>query len=865
VGRVTIKGLLAKKFRLALTSLAVVLGVAFMAGTFVLTDTLGNVFDSLFANATQGVDAVVRAREPFKANTGPGSNNQQNRPPVPETLTDQLAHVKGVQRVQGVIQGSALVFEKNQKDFIQHAAPTFGVAWFPPAQEVAKSFQNVRGRRPATADEVALDRKTASDGNYKVNLNHPEEVKISFLTVPPKVYKLVGTFEFGGDENGLAGATMAAFTPPEAQRVTDRVGQWDRIDVRADPGVSQTEVRDNIRQKLSATPELRNYEAITADAYAQEQANTIKDNLSFFNIFLLVFALISLFVGAFIIYNTFSITVQQRGRELGLLRALGASGRQVVGSVALEALVVGVFSSFVGLVLGIAIVKPLEGLFSLFGADLPSGSLQIEPRTIIVSLLVGTIITFVSALSPARRAARIPPIAALRDQPMTTHEGRRRYIWGAIFGVLGLVLLFVGLFGNQSGSNGAIVVGVAAFLVFIGVAMLSPLIARPAARLLTWPAAKIQSVTGLLARENAMRNPRRTASTSAALMIGLALVTFIAIIGASFKSSFASAIDNQIRADFILSPKNFQGFTPEAAGAVRRELPGSTVVQFRTGQVLVNGSSEDVTGATANFQKVADLKLRPGFDTAAYADGGVVAYKDAKVDGKSVVPGQTLDFTFPKGHSTVAVAGIFTDKKALPGNGDYVLSLKNWDQSFNEPLDQFVLVLKPPGVSTAKADATIKGIANKFGGISADNKAEFKDRQLAQFNQILNLMYVLLLFAVFIALIGIVNTLALSIYERTHEIGLLRAVGMSRVQTRRMVRGEALIVAVFGSLLGLGIGLLFGRALIASLSDQGIDFSLPVVQLLAFLILAGLAGLASGVWPARRAAKLDILRAVNTE
>jgi putative ABC transport system permease protein len=859
VGRVTIKGLLAKKFRLALTSLAVVLGVAFMAGTFVLTDTLGNVFDNLFANASQGVSAVVRAKEPFKASTGPGSNNQQNRPPVPESLTDQVAVVKGVARVQGVIQGSALVFEKNGKDFIQHAAPTIGVAWFPPGQEVSKSFQNVKGRRPSTADEVALDRKTASDGNYRIG----DQVKVSFLTVPPKTYTLTGTFEFGGDENGLAGATMAAFVPPEAQRVTNRVGQWDRIDVRADSGVSQSEVTDNINQALKSAGDTK-FEALTADAYAKEQANDIKDNLSFFNIFLLVFALIALFVGAFIIYNTFSITVQQRARELGLLRALGASGRQVVGSVALEALIVGLFSSIVGLVLGIAIVKPLEALFSLFGADLPTGSLQIEPRTIIVSLLVGTIITFISAISPARRAARVPPIAALRDQALSVREGRRRYVWGAIFGALGVILLFVGLFGNQSGSNGAIVVGIAAFLVFIGVAMLSPLLARPAARLLTWPAAKIQSVTGLLARENAMRNPRRTASTSAALMIGLALVTFIAIIGASFKGTFSNAIDNQIRADFVLSPKNFQGFSPEAAAAVRRELPGSTVVQFRTGQVQVNGTTEDVTGASANFQKVANLKLRDGFDPEAYASGGVVAYKDAEVGGKKVQAGQKLKVTFPKGDQELTVAGIFTDKKALPGNGDYVLSLAHWNL-FNEPLDQFVLILKPSDVSTAKADATIKGIANRFGGISADNKAEFKDRQIAQFNQILNLMYVLLLFAVIIALIGIVNTLALSIYERTREIGLLRAVGMSRVQTRRMVRGEALIVAVFGSLLGLAIGLLFGRALIASLSDQGIDFSLPVGQLLAFLILAGLFGLLAGVPPARRAAKLDVLRAVSAE
>ena len=428
----------------------------------------------------------------------------------------------------------------------------------------------------------------------------------------------------------------------------------------------------------------------------------------------------------------------------------------------------------------------------------------------------------------------------------------------------GLVALFYGLFGDASGTNSRDPGRRRGALVFIGVAMLSPLVARPAARVLTWPAERIKSITGMLAQQNAMRNPRRTASTAAALMIGLALVSLIAIVGASFKDTFAAAIDDQTRADFVLSPKNFQGFSPEAAAAVRKQVSGSTVVQFRVGEVQVNGVSESLTGASNNFQKVADLKLRPGFDGQAYAGGGVVAYKDAEENGKKVAVGQTLKFTFPKGEKDVPVAGIFTDKKALPGNGDYVLSLADWNL-FNEPLDQFVLILKPDGVSTAQADKTIKRIADQFGGISADNKAEFKDRQLAQFDQILGLMYVLLLFAVIIALIGIVNTLALSIYERTREIGLLRAVGMSRLQLKRMVRGESLIVAVFGSLLGLPIGVLFGGAIVTALSDQGIGFTLPVGQLVVFVILAGFAGFLAGVPPSRRAARLDVLKAINAE
>ena len=594
----------------------------------------------------------------------------------------------------------------------------------------------------------------------------------------------------------------------------------------------------------------------------KEQSDDVKSNLSFFNTLLLIFAIISLFVGAFIIYNTFSITVAQRLRELGLLRSLGASGRQVVESVAVEALAVGVFSSVVGLALGLAIVKPLEALLSAFGIDLPTGPLQVLPRTIIVSLLVGTLVTLVSALAPARRAARVPPIAALRDQALDVSSGRRRYIWGLVVTVAGLAALFIGLFGGASGNAPAVLTGAAAFLVFIGVAMLSPLFARPAAKALTWPAERAHSITGILAQQNAMRNPRRTASTAAALMIGLALVELhrhLRRVGQADLRRARSTIRHT--ADFILSPENFQPFSSEAAKAVRKELPGSTVVEFRFGTVQIKGTSHPVTGASARFSKMTDVSLRPGADLAQFATGGMLVYKDVASDEGYKV-GDRVRVDFPLGPQTLTVQGIYDDKKALPGNGNYIVSLANW-KGFPDTLDFYVGVLKPPGVSTAEAERVVKGVAARYGGIKAQNKAQFRDSQLAQFDQILGLMYALLLLAVLIALVGIVNTLALSIYERTREIGLLRAVGMSRVQLRRMIRGEALIVASFGAILGLIIGVLFGRAIVQSLSDQGITFSLPVVQLVAFMILAGLAGLLAGVLPARRAAHLDVLDAVG--
>jgi putative ABC transport system permease protein len=875
MGHVTLKNLFAKKFRLVLTSLAVVLGVAFMSGTFVLTDTLGSVFDNLFATTTKGVDAVVRGREPFKAQ---GRNADSTRPPVPDSLVPVVQRTSGVANAQGNLLRYALVQSRNGQA-IQNQAPAFGVAWYPAKTAVNKSLELVTqykgspSAQPSAPNDVALDVSTANDGGYRVG----DQVRIAFATTPPREFRLSGVFRFGGNDQGLAGATLAAFVPTTAQQVMNPPSQpatWDQIDVRAAGGLSETGVRDRLNATLRRGG-FHQYEAITGTKLAQEQSNNIKSNLSFFNTFLLIFALVALFVGAFIIYNTFSITVAQRARELGLLRALGASGRQVVWSVALEAFVVGLLSSVLGLGLGILLVDPLEGLLSAFGITLPTGPVQIQARTIIVALVAGTLVTLVSAIAPARRAARVPPIAALQDHASAPTSGRRRYAWGTGFTVLGVAILVYGLYGG--GSNAAVTVGVAAALVFIGVAMLSPLLARPVARLLTLPAERRRSITGLLAQQNAMRNPRRTASTAAALMIGLALVSLISIFGASAKASFSSAIDNQTRADFILSPKNFQPFSSAAAQAVRSGFaaisrqPG-TVVEFRTGSAEFGGQAVSISGTSSDFQKVVAVPVQR-FNRRAFATNGVLIWKDVVgqhncgVDQHSVCRnGSSVVMRFPEGApQTVPIVGVFTDRKALPSNDDYLVTLNGWEQRYPQTLDNFVVILKPSSVSTAQAQRVVDRVAKQFGGIKAQNKAQFKDSQVAQFNQILGLMYVLLAFAVFIALIGIVNTLALSIYERTREIGLLRAVGMTRVQLRRMIRGEAVIVAVFGSLLGLVIGVGFGAAIVQAIKDQGIGLSLPVVQLVLFVILAGLAGLLAGWLPARRAAHLDVLHAINAE
>ena len=854
--RITLRGLAAKKFRLVLTSISIVLGVAFMAGTFVLTDTIGGVFDGLFANTTKGVDAVVRGRQPYKA-AGPGANQEETRPPVPDSVVDVVRGVRGVDRAAGNLLGYALVIGRDGKA-IGSQAPTFGLAWYPPREAVNESLTLVTGRQARAPDEVTLDVKTFEAGGFRIG----DPVRISFLTVEPREFTVTGTFLFGGKKEGLAGATLAAFTPTTAQEVMNRVGQWDLIEAREDTGVTQDELAARIRSTLRADGSAGRYEVLTGEQLAKEQADQIQQNLSFFNTFLLIFALVALFVGAFVIYNTFSITVAQRIREIGLLRALGATSKQVNRSIVAEAGVVGLLSSVLGIGLGIALVPGLMALFSAVGASLPKGNLVVAPRTIVVSFLVGIVVTLVSSIAPARRAARVPPIAALRDQALDAATTRRRYTWGTVLWLVGAGLILIALFGGLSSGVGQIV-GLGAFLAFIGVAMLSPLLARPAATVLTWPMRRLGRFTARLAKENAERSPRRTASTASALMIGLTLVSAVAVLAASFKTTFASTIQTQSSADFVLSPSNFSPFPTTAAQRVRAAFPDALVTEYRLGSVEIDGTGQSVLGASPNLPKLIDIGLRPGADRAGFRDGGLyVRDKEATTRGWKV--GDEVAVTFPDGPATLTVQGIYDTELPPPWDLPIVMSLADWDR-FPVQQDVQVGIRLAPGTDQAAAARVIKRIARDIGGIEADNKADYIAKRLQQFDQILNLVYVLLLLAVVIALVGIVNTLALSVYERTREIGLLRAVGMSRSQLRRMIRDEALIVSAFGALLGVVIGVTFAGLVVAALASEGIAFSVPVGQLVVFVVLAVGAGLIAGIPPARRAARLDVLSAITTE
>jgi putative ABC transport system permease protein len=871
--RVTIKNLLARKFRLVLTSIAVMLGVAFMAGTFVLTDTMAAVFDDLFTDVNKGVDVTVQGKAAFEDTGGPGT--QVIREPFDETVLDTVGGVPGVEAAQGSVQGLAQVVtlvNGEPDDAIGNQAPTLGVSWGP-NRKVSGAFQDVVGHRPNEANQVALDEVTAEDaGISNADVRACAEagdctnaqVQVNFFQHPPEVFDVVAVFKFGSVGN-LAGATLAAFDTPTAQVLLNRVGKFDEIRVVKESDVTAAELRDRIRRDLRAN-DIQDVEVLTGKQQAQEQSDEIRDNLSFFNVFLLVFALIALFVGAFIIYNTFSIIVAQRTRELGLMRALGASGTQVTRSVGIEAAAVGLLSSILGLVVGVGVAIGLQQALRAAGIELPSGETVVALRTIVVSLVVGTAITFVSAVAPARRAATVSPMAALREHPAAPSSGRRRYRIGALLTVIGMIALPLGLFGGIEGVPGgsAALVGVAAALVFIGVAMLSPLAARPSAHFLGWFPARFRGMAGRLAQQNAERNPRRTASTAAALMVGLALVTVVATLGSSVKQTVKEVLADDYHAEITLLPEGFLPMPPEAAAAVRDAVPEAIVSEFRAGQVEIEGDTKTITGADPNFGPAVDIHPEAGALRRFRADGGLLLFRDVYDELTASERRSGLTIRFAKtGEQLVPIAGVYEEKDAV--GTDYLLSMPLYELNFTDQQDNFVSIKLPPGVSVGDAERRVQAALEPFPSVDAQNRSEFQEKRESQIDQFLNFMYVMLLLAVGIALLGIVNALALSVFERTREIGLLRAVGMTRGQLRSMVRWEAVIISVFGALLGLALGVLFGVAIIQALADDGIVFAFPAGQLVLFLVLAAVAGLFAGWFPARRAGKLDVLRAVQSE
>ncbi|MSO78970.1 MAG: FtsX-like permease family protein [Acidimicrobiia bacterium] len=804
------------------------------------------------------------------------------REPVDEDVVSTIERVDGVAIVEGAVGQLAQVVKLEDgkpTDAIQHGqAPTLGVTWGPNRelnQAIGGDGRPEVGRRPTNAREVALDEVTAKDAGITfaavrrcANASECGRARVQVVFFgghPSEIFRVVAIFQFGTVGN-LAGATLAAFDPETAQVMMSRDGVFDEIHVEATPGVPQVKLRNRIRGALRDEG-VTGVEVLTGEQLAKDQSDEIRDNLKFFNIFLLVFAFIALFVGAFIIYNTFSIIVAQRTNELGLLRGLGASGRQVMGSVALEALVVGLLSSLVGLVAGVGVALGLQELMKVFDVQLPSGDTVILARTVIVSIVVGTLVTVVSAISPARRAARVAPIAAMTTDMTGPSSGYRRYLVGGVLTTFGAVMLAVGLFTDVEGFPGgsAALVGIASLLVFVGVAMLSPLAAQPAARVLGWFPARFRGVAGRLARENASRNPRRTATTAAALMIGIALMTLVAILGASIRSTLANVLESDFKAEFVLRTKNFAPLSPEATEAVRDAVPNAKVTDFRFGNLELANETKAVLGVDPNIGSTIDVHPRLGALEAFRQSGGMLVFKDAyeEFPARQREAGVLKVRFGATGRQDIPIAGVFTKKDAI-GN-EFLLAMSDYEENFTDRSVTFAAVKLPAGTSVGPAAKVIDRALAAFPGVLSEDQEEFKKGQEAQVAQFLNLMYVMLALAVIIAILGIANTLALSIYERTRELGLLRAVGMARKQVKTMIRYESIIIAVFGAGLGILLGLVLVRALVGALESEGIHFALSIGSLVVLVLLGLLGGWLASIFPARRAARLDVLQAVQSQ
>ena len=844
--KATLKGILAHKFRLALTTLGVVLGVAFVAGTYVLTDTMGQAFDDVFAQATAGVDVEVRAAVSFTGQTS------IDRGRIPATVLEEVRAVDDVAVAEGAVSGYAQMVDKQGEAIAPMGPPTLGVSWPETAGFSALALRE--GSPPRRDGEVGIDAATAREHRFHVG----DRIRILFQG-PSEIFRVVGIVGFGEADN-LGGATLAAFDFQTAQRVLQAGDTFDSVLVQAGEGVSAQQLRNRIAPLL---PE--GVEAVTGETAAAEQSDAIKEGLGFLSTSLLVFAGVALFVGAFTIFNTFNILVTQRTRELALLRALGAGPGQVTRSVLAEALAVGVVAWVLGLLGGIGLALGLQALLRAFGIDLPTTGLQVLPRTIFVSLVVGVGVTLAASIPPARRAARIPPIAAMRDvetaRPVPL--GRRTMI-GAAMVVLGIGVLFAGLFLDVA--NPLALVGLGVAIIFLGVSVLSPVISRPLARAIGSPLPRIAAIPGKLGRENAMRNPRRTASTSAALMVGLALVGTFLILGSSLKVSVGRAIEDTLRADYMLTVQGgFVGFSPALADQAR-EIDGIDLVsQVRFGEwrKAGSGSTKFVAAVdTGTVERVMELDVQAG--SVADLDGNAVMIHRSVAEGDGLEIGDTLEMEFASsGVVPMRIAAVFEERRLLD---QYVISLDAYQANFAQQLDWMVLLKLTPGTSAEKARQDLQTLEQEFPNVQFQNQAEAREAQEAQINAILGLVSALLSLAILIALLGIVNTLALSVYERTRELGLLRAVGMSRRQVRRMIRWESVVIALIGGVLGLTVGVFFGWALVRALADEGVtDFAVPAGQLVIFLVTAGLVGVVAAIWPARRAARLDILRAIAYE
>ena len=978
--RFSIRGIFSRKLRTALTAIAIVLGVAMVCGTYVLTDSISQAFDSIFASTYENTDAVVTGKRAF---TG-SENGDAVNPSFDESLLQKVRELPDVAAAIGGVEGDAHLIGENGKAIVFGGAPNLGFS-VDPTQPQFNSLTLVKGAWPGH-DELVVDESTAGKKDLQVGQTIGVQSR-----GPVETFRISGIARYGA-VSSIGGATLAGFDLPTAQNLFDKVGQLDQIRIAAKSGVTPEELVAQVREILPKDAQVK-----TGTAQASSDASDTTDFLGVLQKVLLGFGLIALFVGAFVIANSLSITIAQRTREFATLRTIGASRSQILKSVIVEALVVGVIASLVGLGLGLGLAKGLFKLFDAAGLTLPNNGLTLETRTIVVSLALGILVTLLASVYPALRATMVPPIAAVREgatlpsEPLDAIRGTMRAVAVTAFGFvalalaisakpgttlvtvvlavvfmivtlfgcalfpsrtvgalvsggIGLAALVYGLFGSGLGTTRVLLfIGVGVLLVFFGFARVAtPLIpalsslTSPVARwsvfalnILVWPffafpywslryafwgpGAAWKRVLAFVAgawnplvlaivvvmavrklttswtpewpadfpgvipdgsttrvgRENARRNPQRTASTAAALMIGLALVTLVATLASGIIKPFTDAVDQLFVADYaITAQNNFDPIPPSAAKAAA-EVPGVTAIasiRGGDGAILDNGKTTliTVTGAEPQTSKVIDLNWQDGSPTTIDdlgANGAVVSKAYAKDHNLTV--GSPIVVVTPTAQVLdLEVKGIFDPPRGGTPFGNVTVSSAAFDSHWQQPLNLFTFIKIRGGVTDANT-AALTDALKSFPNAKAQTRQQFKDNQIAGFTTILNVIYVLLALSVVVSFFGIVNTLVLTVYERTRELGMLRAIGMTRRQVRRMIRHESVITALIGATLGIVLGLFLGGLLAFRVEE--IVFAIPWLQLVVFAIAAIVVGIIAAILPARRAAKLNPLEAISYE
>ena len=841
--RLSMRNLLVSKLRLFLTIAAVTVGVSFVSGTFVLSDTMGKAFDELYVGLTTGTDVVVKSKAAFEADIT--TNGGQVRP-IDESMVDEVRAVPGVALARGAVTGFALILDKDGQPIQPGGAPTFGASIGD--TRLSGDFVYRQGLEPTRADQVAIDARTAEGAGFQLG----DRIDVVFQH-GRQTFTLVGVIGFG-ETDSLLGATMAGFDLTTAQRLFDKVGLVDEVDVQAQSGVGADELRDRIAASL---PD--DVEALTGDQVAADGSAAVRDAMGVFTTVLLVFAGVSVLVGSFVIWNTFNVLVAQRRREVALLRAVGATRRQVLGGVLLEALLVGSFSGGLGLLLGVGLAAGIRSMLKLIGLEMPTTSPAVETRTIAAALLVGVLVTVVAAIAPAWAATRVSPMEALRDAvPMRHAVGRSRAVAGWILLASGATALVVCIVvGNQRWWT-----VLSTLVTFAGLVVAGPTLARATARLADHGR---RGGGWRMAARNIARIARRSAATALALTIGLTVVVAVAVSAASLRESVADAVSGGNRSDLILEPAGTGlGVSPSVADLLRDRDDVTDVVELRETGARVDGHDSLVSAMSPEgLDRVIDLGIEEG-SLDAFGPGTILVSTE-KAEDLGVASGDPVTVTFAEtGATTMRVAATFSRGALI--NASYVLALPDFAANVTSELDAAILVNQAPGVDPLQGKADIEAALADYPNVTVNSPDDITEKAQNSVNQLLGIVTALLLLAVVVAVLGIVNTLVLSVVERTRELGLLRAVGGTRHQVRVVVRRESVLMSLLGAVTGVALGTLAGVALSRALVEEGITtIAIPAVTLVIYLVVAAAVGVLAAIGPARRAGKVDFLRAIASE